>query len=139
MTKAAAILMKVVCAGWGSLLLLTGVISAADPALAQEGELQLFAVVTKPPKDKSAVIAQVSAEGTVSEAKLIPTERVLTNPVWRTLEMCHSLKAEVKKVPEGYQVLSVRILDASMLPMNLQSTAGDCLIQKAVEVAPLVD
>ena len=106
---------------------------------AQDGELQLFAVVTKPPKDKTAVTAQVSVEGTVSEVKLMPTERVLGNPVWRTLEMCHSLKAEVKKIPEGYQVLSVRILDASMLPMNLQSTAGDCLIQKAIEVAPLMD
>jgi hypothetical protein len=139
MTKGAARLMTTAWAGWGGVLLLTGVISTADPVLAQDGELQHFAVVTKPPKDKSAVIAQVSAEGTVSETKLIPSERVLTNPVWRTLEMCHSLKAEVRKVPEGYQVLSVRILDASMLPMNLQSTAGDCLIQKAVEVAPLVD
>lgn len=126
-------------AGWCGLLLLTGAISLVDPALAQDGELQIFAVVTKPPKDKSAVLAQVLAEGTVSETKLIPSELVLTNPVWRALEMCHSLKAEVKKVQEGYQVLSVRILDASMLPMNLQSTAGDCLIQKAIEVAPLVD
>lgn len=132
-------LMNRACAGWGGLLLLTVALGAADPLSAQDGELQLFAVVTKPPKDKAAVTAQVSVEGTVSEAKLMPTERVLGNPVWRTLEMCHSLKAEVKKIPEGYQVLSVRILDASMLPMNLQSTAGDCLIQKAIEVAPLVD
>jgi hypothetical protein len=131
--------MKTACVGWGGLLLFTLAISVAGPVQAQDGELQLFAVVTKPPKDKTAVIAQISVEGTVSETKLVPTERVLTNPAWRTLEMCHSLKAEVKKIPEGYQVLSVRILDASMLPMNLQTTAGDCLIQKAVEVAPLVD
>ncbi|MEX5214411.1 MAG: hypothetical protein NW703_09645 [Nitrospiraceae bacterium] len=132
-------LMKPACEGWGRLLLLVAAIGSADFALAQDGELQIFAVVTKPPKDKAAVTAQVVIEGIVSETKLIPSERVLGNPVWRTLEMCHSLKAEVKKLAEGYQVLSVRILDASMLPMNLQSTAGDCLIQKAIEVAPLVD
>jgi hypothetical protein len=42
-------------------------------------------------------------------------------------------------VAEGYQVLTVRVIDASMLPMSLQSFAGDCLIKKAIEVAPLVD
>jgi hypothetical protein len=26
-----------------------------------------------------------------------------------------------------------------MLPMSLQSFAGDCLIKKAVEIAPMVD
>jgi hypothetical protein len=136
--KSATIPFKAARAGWGALLLV-GTIMATQPVFAQDGEQQIFAVVTRPPKDKTSVIVQVSVEGVVSEAKLMPTERVLTNPVWRTLEMCHSLKAEVKKTPDGYQVLSVRILDASMLPMNLQTTAGDCLIQKAVEVAPLVD
>ncbi len=99
----------------------------------------LFAVVTKVPKDRNAVIAHVMYEGAVTESKLFPVETVLTNTIWRNLEICHSLRAEVKKVAEGYQVLSVRALDASMLPMGLQSIAGDCLIKKAIEVAPLVD
>jgi hypothetical protein len=43
------------------------------------------------------------------------------------------------KAPDGYRVLTDKIVDASMLPMSLQSFAGDCLIKKAIEVAPLVD
>jgi len=31
------------------------------------------------------------------------------------------------------------VIDASMLPMSLQSFAGDCLIKKALEIAPMVD
>ncbi len=104
-----------------------------------EGQPFIFAVVTKEPKDRSVVTAQVSDEGIVSEANLLPIDSVLTNTVWRNLEICHSLKADVRKVPDGYEVLAVRALDASMLPMSLQSIAGDCLIKKAIEVAPLVD
>ncbi len=113
-----------------------------SPAIAQDrsdGEPTVFAVVTKVSKDHGAVQAQVFFEGTVSEAKLLPAEKVVGNTIWRNLEICHSLKAEVKKTADGFQVLSVRALDASMLPMNLQGIAGDCLIKKAIEVAPLVD
>jgi hypothetical protein len=46
---------------------------------------------------------------------------------------------EGMKALDGYRVLTVRIIDASMLPMSLQSFAGDCLIKKAIEVAPLAD
>ena len=43
------------------------------------------------------------------------------------------------KVGDGFKVTSARVLDASMLPMALQGYAGDCLIKKAVEIAPLAD
>lgn len=110
--------------------------NAQDP---QEGTPTIFAVVTKVSKDHGDVQAHVLFEGTVSEAKLIPAEKVVGNTIWRNLEICHSLKADVKKTTDGFHVLSVRALDASMLPMTLQGIAGDCLIKKAIEVAPLVD
>jgi hypothetical protein len=49
------------------------------------------------------------------------------------------MKLEGIKVAEGFKVATVHVVDASMLPMSLQSFAGDCLIKKAIEVAPLVD
>lgn len=104
-----------------------------------DGTPFVFAVVTDVPKDRGVVTAQVADDGVVSEAKLMPIESLLSNTIWRNLEICHSLRIDVKKVAEGYQVLGVRALNASMLPMSLQSIAGDCLIKKAVEVAPFVD
>ncbi len=109
------------------------------PALSQEDPLVVFAVVTKVSKDKKQVTAQVSTGGPAVEASLIPTEPILENLVWKKLEICHSLRVEAWKNQEGYRVVSVKVLDAGMLPMALQSIAGDCLIKKALEFAPLVD
>jgi hypothetical protein len=33
----------------------------------------------------------------------------------------------------------VKVIDSSQLPMELQGVAGDCLIRKALEIAPLAD
>ncbi len=104
----------------------------ADPDL-------IFAVVLKISKDKKQVTAQVSAGSTTSESLLIPSEGVLDNLIWRKLEICHAVRAEAFKVPEGYRLVSIKALDAGMLPMTLQGIAGDCLIKKALEYAPLVD
>lgn len=106
------------------------------PVSAQE---TIFAVVTSVSKDKRQAVAQVAVEGTVSAAALVPTDDVLDNPIWRNLEICHSLKAEGLKAGEGYRITSVKGLDAGMLPMPLQGIAGECLIKKALEFAPLVD
>lgn len=111
-------------------------------AAAQQDEVLLFAVVTKAPKDKARVSAQVviGASGTtVAEAILIPSESVQDNLIWKKLEVCHSLRAEGFKNQEGYRIVSVKALDAGMLPMPLQSIAGDCLLKKALEFGPLVD
>lgn len=108
-------------------------------ALPQEDPLVLFAVVTKVSKDKTQVMAQVSNGGPATEAPLIPTESILDNLVWKKLEVCHSLRVEAWKNQESYRIVSVKALDAGMLPMALQSIAGDCLIKKALEFAPLVD
>jgi hypothetical protein len=108
-------------------------------ALPQEDPLVVFAVVTKVSKDKKQVTAQVSSGGPATEASLIPTDPILDNLIWKKLEICHSLRLEAWKNQEGYRIVSVRVLDAGMLPMALQSIAGDCLIKKALEFAPLVD
>ena len=102
-------------------------------------ETVLFAVVTNVAKDRKQVTAQIATAGTVSEATLIPSEDVSENLIWRKLEVCHSLRADASIVPEGHRLLSIKILDAGMLPMALQGVAGDCLLKKALEFAPLVD
>lgn len=113
-------------------------LSPAIPAWAQV-DVTAFAVVSDPPKDKTRVAAKTLLDGAVSDMKLVPAESVLGNPVWRTLEVCHALKLEGSKSGDGFKVNSARVLDASMLPMALQGYAGDCLIKKAVEIAPLAD
>ena len=104
-----------------------------------EDELLIFAVVSEVPKNKSRVAVKASVGDIVSDTKLLASELILNNLIWKKLEICHAMRVEGTKAPDGYRVVTVRIIDASMLPMSLQSFAGDCLIKKAVEVAPLVD
>lgn len=115
------------------------ILLAAILVMAQQDPQVIFAVVTKVPKDRQQVTAQVSTSGAATEATLIATETILENLIWKKLEVCHSLKAEACKTAEGYRLVSVKILDAGMLPMTLQGIAGDCLLKKALEFAPLVD
>jgi hypothetical protein len=122
------------------LLALFGLIAMGTASLAQaDGEVLGFAVVSEVPKDKARVSAKVSVNDAVSDMKLLASELILNNLIWKTLEICHAMKLEGYKVAEGFQVVTVHVIDASMLPMSLQSFAGDCLIKKAIEVAPLVD
>jgi len=104
-----------------------------------EDELLIFAVVTEVPKDKSRVTVKASINDVASDTKLLASDTILNNLIWKKLEICHAMRVEGIKAPDGYRVVTVRIIDASMLPMSLQSIAGDCLIKKAIEVAPLVD
>lgn len=104
-----------------------------------DSELLAFAVVSEVPKDKARVSARVSVNDAVSEMKLLASETILNNLIWKKLEICHAMKLQGYKVAEGFQVVTVHVIDASMLPMSLQSFAGDCLIKKAIEIAPLVD
>lgn len=119
------------------------ILSAPDvlpppPAHAQD-DLTAFAVISETPNNKARVQAKVLIEGALSDTALIPSDTVMTNPIWRTIEICHAMKLQGTKTTEGFRIQSVHILDASMLPMALQGFAGDCLIKKAVEIAPLVD
>ncbi|MER3424972.1 MAG: hypothetical protein C4293_18830 [Nitrospiraceae bacterium] len=128
------------CKYSAGLLLFTFLVSFHFTApVASAEEVTLFAIVTKVPKEKTRVTAQVSAGGDISEVTLIPSDSVLENPIWKKLEICHSLRAEGSKTSDGYRLTSVKILDAGMLPMPLQGVAGDCLLKKALEFAPLVD
>src|SRR2546427_13276565 len=111
----------------------------AARAMSQQDPLVLSAVVTKTPKARKQVTAQLSTGGAATEATLIATEPILDNLIWKKLEICHSLKGEAWMTPEGYRLVSVKILDAGMLPMTLQGIAGEGLLKKEFEFAPLVD
>lgn len=104
-----------------------------------DGEILAFAVVSEVPKDKARISAKVSVHDAVSDMKLLASETILNNLIWKKLEICHAMKLEGFKVSEGFQVVTVHVIDAGMLPMSLQSFAGDCLIKKALEIAPMVD
>ena len=122
------------------LLMLFGLVAMGAASLVQaDGEVLAFAVVREVPKDKTRVSARVSVNDTVSDMKLLASDTILNNLIWKKLEICHAMKLEGYKVAEGFQVVTVHVIDASMLPMSLQSFAGDCLIKKAIEIAPLVD
>ena len=116
-----------------ALLLATGLSAQA------EDEQLIFAVVSEIPKDRSRVAARISINDVVSDAKLFASDTILNNLIWKKLELCHAMRLEGVKVPEGIKVSSVRVIDAAMLPMSLQTFAGDCLIKKAIEVAPFLD
>jgi len=122
------------------LSMLFGLIAMGTASLVQaDGEILGFAVVSEEPKDKARVSAKVSVNDAVSDMTLLASETILNNLIWKKLEICHAMKLEGFKVAEGFQVVTVHVIDASMLPMSLQSYAGDCSIKKALEIAPLVD
>jgi hypothetical protein len=122
------------------LLTLTGLIAIGTNSLAQaDSEVLGFAVVSETPRDKAVVPAKVSVNDTLSDMKLLASETILNNLIWKQLEICHAMRIEGYKVAEGFQVVTVHIIDAGMLPMSLQSFAGDCLIKKAIELAPMRD
>jgi len=116
-------------------LIATGAASSAQA----DGEVLGFAVVSEVPRDKARISAKVSVDNAVSDMKLLASETILNNLIWKKLEICHAMKLEGFKIAEGFQVVTVRVIDAGMLPMSLQSFAGDCLIKKAGEIAPMVD
>jgi len=124
------------------LVMLTSLLAMWSPSpgsvFAHE-DLVAFAVVSEPPKDKTRVSAKVAIDGTVSDLKLLASEQILSNLIWKKLEICHAMKIEGQKVQDGFRVASVRVIDGSMLPMVLQGFTGDCLLKKALDVAPLVD
>lgn len=119
-------------------LSLTIILGASGVGYSEE-ELLIFAVVTEVPKDKSRVTVKASINDVASDTKLLASDTILNNLIWKKLEICHAMRVEGIKASDGYRVVTVRVIDASMLPMSLQSIAGDCLIKKAIEVAPLVD
>jgi hypothetical protein len=122
----------------GIAVLLAFLVGAAVAAHAED-ELLIFAVVSEVPKDKSRVAVKASVNDVATDTKLLASDAILNNLIWKKLEICHAMRVEGTKAPDGYRVVTVRVIDASMLPMSLQSFAGDCLIKKAIEVAPLVD
>ena len=121
------------------LMLFSLMVMGTASSVQADGEILGFAVVSEAPKDKARVSAKVSVNDVVSDMKLLASETILNNLIWKKLEICHAMRLEGYKVAEGFQIITVHVIDAGMLPMSLQSFAGDCLIKKAVEIAPLVD
>ncbi len=121
----------------GVLSVMAGIVQTG-PAGADE-DVVAFAVVSELPKDKARVPAKVALDGSVTDMKLLASDHILSNLVWKKLEICHALKLEGQKSSEGFRIHTVRAIDGAMLPMVLQGFAGDCLLKKALEVAPLVD
>lgn len=121
----------------GCLLVLEMAIIGSSSALADSDVA--FAVISKEPKDKTRVSARVAIDSSVTDMQLLASEQILSNLIWNKLEICHALKVEGNKSSEGFHVFSVRAIDAAMLPMVLQGFAGDCLLRKALEIAPFVD
>lgn len=117
-----------------------GLVIGFGPAVsAQQDSFLIFAVITEVPSDKSRVTGQVLTGESVEEAHLLANERLQNHVMWRKLEMCHSIKAEVRREGADYRVLSFKMLSAFMLPMALQGIEGDCLLKKAMQYAPLID
>ncbi|WP_139076935.1 hypothetical protein [Candidatus Nitrospira nitrificans] len=122
----------------GSFFMAMAGVGGISFAMAEE-DVIAFAVVTELPKDKTRIPAKVAIDGSVTDMKLLASDHILSNLVWKKLEICHALKLEGRKSSEGFHIHSVRAIDAAMLPMVLQGVAGDCLLKKALEVAPMVD
>lgn len=118
------------------LMVLTGAVKSISVA---EEDVIAFALVSEVPKDKTRVPAKVAIDGSVTDMKLLASDEILSNLAWKKLETCHALKLEGQRTSEGFRVHTVRAIDGAMLPMVLQGFAGDCLLKKALEVAPLVD
>ncbi|MBS0151812.1 MAG: hypothetical protein JSR31_12800 [Nitrospira sp.] len=121
-----------------SFLVLLASVLCASPVIS-EGDVIAFAVVSEVPKDRTRVPAKVAIEGTVADMPLLASDQILSNLAWKQLEFCHALKLEGHKTSEGFRVHTVRAIDSAMLPMVLQGFAGDCLLKRALEVAPFVD
>jgi hypothetical protein len=119
------------------LIVMVGVAHTASAGI--EEEVVAFAVVSELPKDKTRVPAKVAIDGSVTDTKLLAADQILSNLAWKKLEICHALKIEGQEASEGFRVHSVRAIDGAMLPMVLQGYAGDCLLKKALEMAPFVD
>lgn len=119
------------------LMVMAGVTNMASAGI--EEDVVAFAVVSELPKDRTRVPAKVAIEGSVTDMKLLASDPILSNLAWKQLEICHALKLEGQKSSEGFRIHSLRAIDGAMLPMVLQGYAGDCLLKKALEVAPFVD
>lgn len=122
----------------GCVLALILSVTGPSSSLAED-DVIAFAVVSEQPKDRARIAAKVAIEGTVSDVKLLAADPILSNLSWKKLEICHAMKLEGRNAQEGFRVSSVRVIDGAMLPMVLQGYAGDCLLKKALEIAPFVD
>ncbi|HZH48227.1 MAG TPA: hypothetical protein VFD86_00525, partial [Nitrospira sp.] len=72
-------------------LSLTIVLGALGVGYSDE-ELLIFAVVTEVPKDKSRVTVKASINDVASDTKLLASDTILNNLIWKKLEICHAMR-----------------------------------------------
>ncbi len=84
--------------------LLAFVIGAALAGHAED-ELLIFAVVSEVPKDKSRVAVKASVNDVATDTKLLASDAILNNLIWKKLEICHAMRVEGTKAPDGYRVV----------------------------------
>jgi hypothetical protein len=120
-------------------VVLMGVVLMGHGSVQAQEDQPVYAVVSEAPKDKTRISAKIAIDGTVTDTKLLASEAIVGNLIWKKLEICHAMRLEGQRSGEGFRVTTVRVVDGSMLPMALQGFAGDCLLKKALEIAPLVD
>src|SRR4030065_2595115 len=93
------------------LLALSCLIGVGPASLVQaDGELLAFAVVREVPRDKARVSAKVSVNDAVSDMKLLASDTILNNLIWKKLEICHAMRLQGYKVAEGFQVGTVPVI-----------------------------
>ncbi|MEK6533240.1 MAG: hypothetical protein AABZ52_05055, partial [Nitrospirota bacterium] len=60
---------------------------------AQEDQL-VYAVVSEVPKDKTKISAKIAIDGAVTDTKLLVSEAIVGNLIWKKLEICHAMRLE---------------------------------------------
>lgn len=80
------------------LLILFSLMMGAASSAQADGEILAFAVVSEVPKDKARITAKVSLNDIVSDMKLLASETILNNLIWKKLEICHAMKIDRKSV-----------------------------------------
>jgi hypothetical protein len=69
-----------------------------------ESEVLGFAVVSEAPKDKARVAAKVSINDAVSDMKLLASETILNNLIWKKLEICHAMRLRGSKLLKDFRL-----------------------------------
>ena len=122
----------------GVFIVMAGVVNSSS-AVAEE-DVIAFAVVSELPKDKTRSSSEsgnrwIGQRDNASGLRSHPVEFDLENN-WKSVTLSSS---KGKSLQRDFGYTPIRAIDAAMLPMVLQGVAGDCLLKKALELAPFID
>ena len=83
------------CGGMAFLVLF--LLGTATGARSEE-ELLIFAVVSEVPKDKSRVAVKASITDVATDTKLLASDTILNNLIWKKLEICHAMRVVCRRL-----------------------------------------